>query len=89
MSRGGAERGRQRLSSRLHAISTDPDLELKPINQGTHIGANVPLFQYRVHNKFAYIGEQTFIASYIPSSCEFYYALKVPQRTQMLNILHW
>ena len=29
MSRGGAEKGRERLSSRLCAVSTEPDVELK------------------------------------------------------------
>ena len=32
MSRGGAERGRQRIQSRLHTISAKPDVGLEPTN---------------------------------------------------------
>ena len=31
-SRGGAERGRQRFPSRLHAVSTEPNVELEFTN---------------------------------------------------------
>ena len=33
MSGGGAERERERISSRLHAVSTEPDMGLDPTNQ--------------------------------------------------------
>ena len=32
MSRGGAETGRERISSRLHAVSTEPDMGLNLTN---------------------------------------------------------
>ena len=32
VSRGGAERGRERIPSRLHAVSAEPDLGLEPMN---------------------------------------------------------
>ena len=33
MSRGGAERGRERIPSRLHTISAEPDAGLEPTNR--------------------------------------------------------
>ena len=34
VSRGGTERGRERIPSRLHTVSTEPDTGLEPTNRG-------------------------------------------------------